>query len=186
MTQSALLIIDVQQSFLHRPFWSEEALPAFRQALTTLIDGCRQRGVLLADIFHDSGEWPFSLDSGLIKPLPFLTHQADIVCHKHVHNALTESGLDAWLRARRVTHLIIAGMRTEQCCETTARVASDLGYHVTFVTEATLTFPMTRAGRALDSDELKFRTETVLSDRFADIRDVAGCLAQLTAQRGTV
>jgi hypothetical protein len=30
----------------------------------------------------------------------------------------------------------------EQCCETTARVAFDLGYHVTFVTEATATSPI--------------------------------------------
>ena len=62
--------------------------------------------------------------------------------HKHVHNALTESGLDARLRERDINHLIVSGIRTEQCCETTTRVASDLGYRVTFVTEATLTFPM--------------------------------------------
>ena len=36
----------------------------------------------------------------------------------------------------------ICGIRTEQCCETTARVASDLGYQVTFVTEATATNPI--------------------------------------------
>ena len=48
--------------------------------------------------------------------------------HKHVHNALTESGLDARLRERDINHLIVSGIRTEQCCETTTRVASDLGY----------------------------------------------------------
>ena len=36
----------------------------------------------------------------------------------------------------------MCGIRTEQCCETTARVAFDLGYHVTFVTEATATSPI--------------------------------------------
>jgi hypothetical protein len=36
----------------------------------------------------------------------------------------------------------VCGIRTEQCCETTARVAFDLGYHVTFVTEATATGPI--------------------------------------------
>jgi DNA-binding CsgD family transcriptional regulator len=36
----------------------------------------------------------------------------------------------------------VCGIRTEQCCETTARVAFDLGYHVTFVTEATATSPI--------------------------------------------
>ncbi len=36
----------------------------------------------------------------------------------------------------------MCGIRTEQCCETTARVAFDLGYQVTFVTEATATSPI--------------------------------------------
>ncbi len=39
MSHSALLIIDVQQSFQHRPFWQEDDLPAFQQALTRLNRG---------------------------------------------------------------------------------------------------------------------------------------------------
>jgi hypothetical protein len=41
--------------------------------------------------------------------------------------------------ARRVA---ITGIAMEQCCETTARVASDLGYAVDFVIDATMTFPI--------------------------------------------
>lgn len=95
MSQSALLIIDVQQSFQHRPFWQEDDLPAFQQALTRLIAGCQQRGAALVDVLHVSPQGPFSLASGHVQRLPFLTHRADITVHKHVHNALTESGLDA-------------------------------------------------------------------------------------------
>ncbi len=179
MAHSALLIIDVQLSFLHRPFWSENDIPAFQQALSSLIEGCRRHDVALVDILHNSGDGPFSLASGLVKRMPFLTHTADVTLIKHVHNALTDSGLHQWLQEQEIGHLIIAGMRTEQCCETTARVASDLGYRVTFVTEATLTFPMTHDGRTLSAAELKHHTETVLVDRFADIRTAAECLAEL-------
>ncbi|HPY39875.1 MAG TPA: isochorismatase family protein, partial [Thiolinea sp.] len=52
---------------------------------------------------------------------------------KQVHNALTESGLQAWLQQRGISKLKISGIRTEQCCETTTRVASGLGYQVDFV-----------------------------------------------------
>src|SRR5476649_1554373 len=156
MAHSALLIIDVQLSFLHRPFWSETDLPAFKLALNTLIDGCRRQNVALVDILHANGdEGVFGLKSGLVKRMPFLNHTPDVTLIKHVHNSLTESGLHEWLTERGIDHLIIAGMRTEQCCETTARVASDLGYRVTFVTEATLTFPMTHAGRTLSAADLK-------------------------------
>lgn len=180
MSHSALLIIDVQQSFQHRPFWQEDDLLAFQQALTRLIAGCQQQGVPLVDVFHVSPEGPFSLASGYVKRLPFLSHQADVTVQKRVHNALTESGLDAWLRERQVDHLIISGIRTEQCCETTTRVASDLGYKVTFVTEATLTFPMHHPdGSLFTPEQLKRHTETVLVDRFATIASVDEALAQL-------
>lgn len=185
MTNSALLIIDVQQSFEHKPFWQEQDLPAFTAALNALITGCQQRGVLLVDVFHVAPEGPFSLASGYVKPLSLVSsHQADISVQKRVHNALTDSGLDQWLQERHIDHLIIAGMRTEQCCETTARVASDLGYRVAFVTEATLTFPMTHpSGVVLSSKALKLRTETVLADRFATIHTVAETLQILDIQQ---
>ncbi|ANJ93410.1 Nicotinamidase [Serratia plymuthica] len=183
MSHSALLIIDVQQSFQHRPFWQEDDLPAFQQALTKLIEGCRRQGVALVDVFHVSPQGPFSLASGFVQRLPFLSHQADVTLHKHVHNALTESGLDAWLREREINHLIISGIRTEQCCETTTRVASDLGYRVTFVTEATLTFPMQHPdGQIFTTEQLKRHTETVLVDRFAQLASVDEVLAQLSQE----
>ncbi|MBU9831400.1 isochorismatase family protein [Rahnella sp. FC061912-K] len=180
MAHSALLNIDVQRSFEQKDFWQQDDLPAFSAALTRLIDGCQARNVPVIDVFHVNPDGVFSLDSGLVTPMSFLSHQPQHVVHKHVHNSLTESGLDGWLRENDITHLIIAGMRTEQCCETTARVASDLGYSVTFVTEATLTFPMTHAsGVTLSAQEIKLRTELVLDDRFATITDVAGALAEL-------
>ncbi|MFZ4832333.1 isochorismatase family protein [Rouxiella sp. Mn2063] len=179
MTHSALLIIDVQRSFEQKDFWQPEVLPDFQHSLSRLIDGCAIRNIPLVDIFHVS-QGPFALDSGFVVPMAFLSHQPQATFYKHVHNSLTESGLDAWLREQSITHLIISGMRTEQCCETTARVASDLGYRVTFVSEATLTFPMTHAnGRVFSAAEIIQRTELVLADRFARIADVDGALAEL-------
>ena len=81
----------------------------------------------------------------------------------------------------------VSGIRTEQCCETTARVASDLGYDVTFVTDATATNPIAHrdapADRPLDElladprtlhcEEIIARTEYALAGRFATIRTVA-------------
>ncbi|MFX8988280.1 hypothetical protein ABTN23_19565, partial [Acinetobacter baumannii] len=69
-------------------------------------------------------------------------------------------------------------IRSEQCCETTTRHASDLGYAVDYVTEATLTFAMTdRKGRRWSAAEIQARTELVLEDRFARIVTVEQALA---------
>ena len=77
--------------------------------------------------------------------------------------------------------MVVSGIRTEQCCETTARHASDLGYIVDFVTEATLTFDMVQPdGQPLSATHIKSRTATVLKDRFARICSVAEAVAQLS------
>ncbi|NDV11762.1 isochorismatase family protein [Crenobacter caeni] len=180
---AALIVIDVQQSFLHRPYWSDEDLPAFRAALVKLIAGCRARAVPVVHVLHEDGEWPFDAASGLVQPLDWLPAEADATFIKHVHNALTGSGLAGWLAARGIDTLLIAGIRTEQCCETTARVAADLGYRVDFVSEATLTFAMQDAhGRTVSAAAIKAHTELVLAGRFAAIRDVDATLAALDEQ----
>lgn len=179
MADTVLLVIDAQQSFYHRGYKDAPETPAFEQAITALIEGCVARDIPVVDVFHVEEDGPFSLDSGLVTRLPFLRHTATLSVHKRVHNALTESGLENWLREQAVKNVIISGLRTEQCCETTARVASDLGWQVTFVTEATLTFPITHNNITLSIADLRHHTESVLAHRFADIRNVTACLKEL-------
>ena len=78
--------------------------------------------------------------------------------------------------------MIITGIQMEQCCETSARVAADLGYAVDFVTEATVTFPIAnpdKPGEELGVDAIRERTEYVLRRRFATIRTVDAIAAEL-------
>lgn len=178
MTDTVLLVIDAQQSFYERGYKQAPETPAFEQALSALVAGCQAKGIPVVDVFHVESEGAFAPESGLVERLPFLSHEPVASFRKKVHNALTESGLQQWLEQNAVKHVIITGLRTEQCCETTARLASDFGYRVTFVTEATLTFPITHAGVTLSIDDLRHRTESVLINRFADIRSVKDCLQE--------
>lgn len=177
---SALLVIDVQQSFEQRPFWTDVDLPNFTEQLNRLIAGCEAAQIPVINVLHVDNDAPFSKASGWVKPMTFLRHTPAATFEKHVHNALTESGLLQWLNEHNIRHLVISGIRTEQCCETTARVASDLGFTVDFVTEATLTFAMTHAnGRMFSAAEIKERTELVLAGRFARICTVDEVLADI-------
>lgn len=179
--RSALILIDIQESFRQMPFWSETDLPAFREAVLALDAGCRARDVPVVHIYHVGAAGPFTEASGHVRGLDWLPGAPAVTFHKHTHNAFSDTGLDLWLRRRDINHLIIAGIRTEQCCETTTRVGADMGYSVDFVTEATLTFPMTHAGsgRTYGADEIKAHTELVLAGRFARIVSAAEALAAL-------
>ena len=120
----ALLVIDVQQSFLHAPYWREDDVPVFRENLLKLIDAAVKRGWPVVRILHEDGDAHFSEASGLVKPMAWVPGAHDVVFRKQVHNAFTGTSLEAWLRQRGIQRVIVSGIRTEQCCETTARVAS--------------------------------------------------------------
>ena len=181
--ETALLVIDVQESFRHRPYWSAANVSSFLEHLQALIDGAKSRNMPVAQIFHVEDSGPFSMASGHVVPLQGLSLEPDAVFYKRSHSALVGSGLDVWLTRNGIRRVIVSGIRTEQCCETTARHASDSGYSVDYVTSATLTFPiMDRLGRKWSPDEIKDRTELVLDGRFARIVSVKEALVGSTAQ----
>ena len=183
---SAILVVDVQQSFMQRPYWQAQDLPQFADKLCTLIHGAKAKNVPIVRILHVEPEGDFSLASGLVVPMAFVPEHYDVQFYKEAHNAFSTTELQRWLTERHINHLVVTGIRTEQCCETTTRVAADLGYQVDFVTEATLTFPMSHAasGKVFSAAEIKEKTELVLQDRFAQISTVEQALAQInTAAR---
>jgi nicotinamidase-related amidase len=176
--KSVVLVIDAQESFRHRPYWSDRDVPLFLQKLQALVDGAKARNIPVVQIFHVEESGAFSIASGYVQTMAGLSIMPDAVFQKRSHSALIGSGLDVWLTQNGIRHVIVSGIRSEQCCETTTRHASDLGYQVSYVTEATLTFPMTdRRGKQWSPEDIKARTELVLDDRFARIVDVDEALA---------
>lgn len=190
--KTALVVIDVQQSFAHRPYFEPAELPAYLAAQNRLIEGFEAAGLPVVRVFHvqpdPTGADPFSLDSGLVRPLDGLRDfTAALTVHKTRHSALVGSGLDVWLTQQGIRQLVISGIRTEQCCETTTRHASDLGWDVIYVPEATLTFTMQHPdGSPLTPAQLRARTAAVLEGRFARVMDATAALQAVTTQDATL
>ena len=184
--KQALIVIDVQESFRHRPYFRAEELPRFLANVQSLIDASVERDIAVVQVFHrepgDDAANPFTAASGLVRAMPEIRLSPDAVFHKQVHSAMfgidaAGGTLEAWLRSHGIGGLLISGIRTEQCCETTARHASDLGFDVRYVTDATLTFPMRgRSGREVSAEEIRERTELVLDQRFARVVSSAEAL----------
>lgn len=185
--KTALLVIDVQESFRHRPYFSEQGLPAYLQAQNALIQGCVDRAVPVVRVLHQDGDDvahnPFAPVSGQVRPLAGLVDfDAAHTVTKARHSALVGTDLEAWFTAQGIERLIVSGIRTEQCCETTTRHASDLGWAVDYVTDATLTWDMVQPdGWPLSAADIRARTATVLSGRFATLCSVDEALARAGA-----
>jgi len=182
--KSCLFLIDIQESFRQRPYFTDDDLPVYLAAQNALIDGFVAQGVSVVRIFHTDGpesqDNPFSLVSGHVKPLAGLRDCTPAATFfKHRHSALVGTGLDVWLTEHGIQKLIVSGIRTEQCCETTTRHACDLGWQVDYCLDATLTWGMPQhGGGSLSAADIKARTATVLQDRFAQVCSVSQALAQ--------
>jgi len=69
--------------------------------------------------------------------VPELDQQpSDVLISKQRMGAFLGTELDATLKARGVTQIVLAGVATSIGVESTARSAYDMGYHVAFVTDA--------------------------------------------------
>jgi len=177
-SETALIVVDAQESFRHRPYWSDVDVPVFVDRLQALIDGAKAQGIPVVQIFHVEETGAFSLAAGHVKTFAGISIAPDAQFYKRSHSALIGSGLDVWLVQNGIRRIIVSGIRSEQCCETTTRHASDSGYAVDYVTEATLTFAMTdRNGKVWSAAEIKERSELVLDERFARIATVDEALA---------
>lgn len=183
----ALVVIDVQESFRQRPTWQAMDNQQIAEQVARLVDAARAAGDLVVWVLHSepgSGT-VFDPTRGyvrLIEGLAARDGEPQIV--KTSANAFTTTNLQQLLTQRQVQEVIICGIRTEQCCETTARLASDLGYAVTFVTDATTTSAIPHPDappdqsiaelladpRTLSAAHIIERTERILASReFATI-----------------
>ncbi|MEV0584434.1 isochorismatase family protein [Nonomuraea sp. NPDC050310] len=187
---SALVVIDVQNSFLEMPDWRHTSQPDIVPQVNRLAEAARSAGDAVVwvlgsrpgsgTVFDPARGFVRLMDG--IKPL-----DGEPVLTKTAHNAFTTTNLHQYLTQRGIRKLTVCGIRTEQCCETTTRLASDLGFEVDFAIDATATTPiphrdaphdapfdeLVQDPRTLGVDEIVARTEYALSGRFATIRTVA-------------
>jgi nicotinamidase-related amidase len=182
----ALLVIDVQESFRQHPMWQAISNPDIAKDVSRLVDAARAAGDLVIWILHTEpgSNSVFDPANGHIRFIdPLAPAPDEPVLTKTSINAFSTTNLQQLLVSRGVGELAICGIRTEQCCETTARLAFDFGYQVTFIIDATASHPirhrdaspdmsvpdMVKDPRTLPADAVIERTVYALAGRFATI-----------------
>ena len=150
--QSALLVLDLQEYFL------DPASHAFIPSAPTILPGIRSliaawyasqslvvftRHVNTPQAAGRMGVWwrdliaPGSASSAITQSLDT---SSGIVLEKSQYDAFYATPLEELLRARSVTQVVICGVMTHLCCETTARSAFMRGFEVFFTVDGTATY----------------------------------------------
>jgi len=170
---SALFIIDMQQFFCnpssHAYFkdstkiipniqnlitvYRQQSLPIiFTRYALLRTESPGSMGRWWNDVLYDDDEF-----SNVIAPLQSLPNE--LVIRKTQYSAFFETDLDQILKKLKVSNILITGVLTHLCCETTTRDAFMRNYDVFFVTDAT----------ASDKQDLHDASLRTLSDGFATL-----------------
>lgn len=168
---TALLVIDVQNDYWRPP---RQPRATFVRTATALLACARRRGYTVVHVQHANprpnartfrqGTPGFDIHPSFA-PVP---GEARIV--KHTPGAFFGTGLDDLLRGGDVRRVVVCGMQTQICCDTTAREASARGYDVYVVADAVETFDLADLdGGRLDRDEVARVTLATLANGFATV-----------------
>ena len=159
MGKTALLVIDVQAD-MFKPADPVHEGEALLSVISGLIERARAAGAPVVYIQHDSGP-----GKGLAYGTPgWEVHAAiaprpgDIRIEKRTPDSFHETSLQQELQARSVNKLILCGMQSEFCVDTTCRRAFSLGYDVTLVSDGHSTW----ASKQLTADQIRAHHNRVL------------------------
>ncbi|MRG60858.1 isochorismatase family protein [Agromyces sp. CFH 90414] len=146
---AALIVIDVQQGF-DDPAWGPRDNPDAESNIGRLIEAWADASRPVVLVRHDSREPGSTLAPGApgnaFKPV-VAGAAHELLVAKHVNSAFYgDPDLDGWLRARGIRELVVCGIQTNMCVETTARMGGNLGYRVIVPLDATHTFDLEGPG----------------------------------------
>jgi len=191
--RTALINVDLQNCFVEGyPLSTPDAL-AVMDRVNRLAVACRVAGIQVIHVSHvlraDGsnmgmlGEMVPLVKTGIINkgaPSAALHKQLavdtkDILLDKPRFGAFHGTDLELILRTRSVDTVIISGVTTNVCCETTAREAMVRDFHVVFLSDATATFAM----GGLSAAELQTATLATLGFLSAEVLSVDELIQKL-------
>lgn len=175
-----LLVIDAQEGFRNQDYWGESANPNCLNNIEDLVKHWRSKSLPIVFVKHNSSNPNSPLNqSGPGNRLEgFADGVRELVIQKSVNSAFYGTpDLHLWLSRRNFRNLVICGITTNYCCETTARMAGNLGYKVDFVLDATTAFPLRDVqGETISGAEVMRMTAANLRGEFATIVSTADLL----------
>ncbi len=183
-----LVVIDVQRGF-DDPTLGARSNPGAEANVARLLAAWRGSGRPIVHIQHLSREVGSPLRRGQrgaeIKDEARPAANEPVVT-KHVNSAFIGTDLEDRLRDLGIATLVLAGLTTDHCVSTTARMAGNLGFRTWVVGDATATFDRIGPdGRRYPAAEVQAIALASLHGEFATVTDTAEMVRRVEGEPGT-
>ncbi len=167
MSNTALIVIDVQKgmfAFPEQPYEGEGMLCR----INGLVEEARKASVPVIFVQHDGGpDHPLEKPSQNWEIHPGTGYTSnDLVIEKRNCDSFQDTNLQDSLQSLGAENLVLAGMMTEYCVDTTCRRAFSLGYKVTLASDAHSTL----SREDLSAEQIIRHHNSVLSGSFASVQ----------------
>ena len=167
----ALLVIDMEQGFLNAER-SERNNPNAEKNILKLMDYFRETKQTIIHIQHLSTDphSAFFTEEGYQFMEGFEPHPGEKVFQKHVNSAFIGMNLEGYLHEEGICRLVITGLTLPHCVSTTTRMAGNLGFETTLISDATATYALRDImGNWLDAEALHQSHLAALNEEFAKV-----------------
>lgn len=182
LNNRALIVIDVQKGFAEHDVRGERNNPDCEVNVAKLIEAWRESNLPVVFVKHNSKS-----ETSVLRPnqpgndfKAIVAGEPDILVTKSVNSAFYGTpDLYQWLKANDIDSVAICGIQTNMCCETTARMAGNLGLDTWFILDATHTFAKEFNGKKISAEELAQTTAVNLSGEFAEILSTEAAISRI-------
>lgn len=175
-SDTVLLVVDVQEGFAD-PVWGRRNNPEAEANVARLLEAWRRTRRPVVFIQHDSldEESPLHPDApGHAIQAAVRPREDEPVMHKRVNSSFIGTGLEAWLRERDYTTMVVVGLTTPHCVSTTVRMAANLGFETFIVSDATAAFELRgHDGRMVPPEVVHAVELAALNGEFATVVESA-------------
>ncbi len=169
----ALLIVDVQNDYFPGGKMELHNSLAASRNIKDVLAYCRGNSLPVIHVQHiaDRPGATFFLPEtpGVEFHKDVTPNAGEKIFVKHVPNSFRETGLHEYLAAQQITSLIIVGMMTHMCIDTTVRAAADLGYECVVVGDCCATRALKFGDKDIPAEDVHAAFLAALHGVFAKV-----------------